>query len=149
MNKEEHMNNLVAKASITTSASLEKVWDALVNPDAVKQYMFGTTLTTNWREGGSISWKGEWEGKPYEDTGTVLNFDPETQLQFDHYSPMTGPDTPENHHVVTIDLSREGNQTRVSLTQDNNATEEAREHSEKNWTMMLEGLKRLVETGKA
>jgi hypothetical protein len=33
----------------------------------------------------------------------------------------------------------------VSLSQDNNATEEARGHSEKNWAMMLDELKKLVE----
>lgn len=142
-------NNFIATASILVNASREKVWDALVNPDAVKQYMFGATLTSNWREGGTITWKGEWEGKPYEDTGILLNFDPETQLQYDHYSPMSGPDVPENHHTVTTDLSSENGQTRVLLTQDNNPTEEAKAHSEKNWGIMLEGLKRYVETGKA
>jgi hypothetical protein len=33
----------------------------------------------------------------------------------------------------------------VTLTQDNNPTEEARRHSEENWSMMLDGLKKLVE----
>jgi hypothetical protein len=31
------------------------------------------------------------------------------------------------------------------LTQDNNPTEQARDHSEKNWTMMLSALKQFVE----
>jgi hypothetical protein len=31
------------------------------------------------------------------------------------------------------------------LTQDNNATEEARKHSEQNWSTMLEALKQHVE----
>lgn len=52
---------------------------------------------------------------------------------------------PENYHTVTIELSGEGAQTTVKLSQDNNATEEAREHSEKNWQMMLDGLKKLLE----
>jgi uncharacterized protein YndB with AHSA1/START domain len=140
---------MIATASILINASREKVWDALVNPDAVKQYFFGTTLTSNWREGGTITWKGEWEGKPYEDTGTLLNFDPETQLQYDYYSAFSGPDVPENHHVITTDLSTESGQTRVTVTQDNNATEEVRAHSEKNWNTVLEGMKKYVETGKA
>jgi hypothetical protein len=33
----------------------------------------------------------------------------------------------------------------VTLSQDNNATDEAREHSEQNWRMMLDGLKKLLE----
>ncbi len=140
---------MIATASILINASPEKVWDALVNPDKVKQYMFGATLISNWREGGSITWKGEWEGKPYEDTGILLNFDPETQLQYDYYSPMSGPDTPENHHVITTDLSREDGQTKVKVSQDNNASEEANAQAVKNWAMVLEGMKKVVETGKA
>ncbi|MGN2393249.1 SRPBCC domain-containing protein [Pelomicrobium sp. G1] len=46
---------------------------------------------------------------------------------------------------MTIEISGEGNQTRVSLTQDNNPTEEAREHSERMWEMMLAALKKFLE----
>jgi hypothetical protein len=44
-----------------------------------------------------------------------------------------------------IELSGEGNQTRVSLAQDNNTTEQARDHSEENWGSMLTSLKRFLE----
>jgi len=46
---------------------------------------------------------------------------------------------------VTIRLAENGAQTRVSLSQDDNASDEAREHSEKNWMIMLESLKKLLE----
>jgi Activator of Hsp90 ATPase homolog 1-like protein len=46
---------------------------------------------------------------------------------------------------VTIELERTGVRTVVALTQDNNATAEARDHSQKNWEMMLDGLKTLLE----
>ena len=138
--------DLIATASILTNASQEKTWDALINPDAIKQYMFGTTVTTGWREGKPISWKGEWQGKPYEDTGIVLRFEPEDTLSYTHYSPLSGlPDTEENHAVVTINLTSEATGTRITLTQDHNATEDAKAHSEKNWNMMLEGLKKYLE----
>jgi hypothetical protein len=41
--------------------------------------------------------------------------------------------------------ARRGSRTRVTLAQDNNPTELACEHSEKNWSMMLVGLKKFVE----
>jgi hypothetical protein len=44
-----------------------------------------------------------------------------------------------------VELSPEAAGTRVTLSQDNNETEEAREHSTKNWAMMLAGLKKHVE----
>ncbi|MCE8429665.1 MAG: SRPBCC domain-containing protein [Candidatus Methanoperedens sp.] len=137
---------LIAKASITFNVSIAKVWDALVNPDKIKQYMFGTNTVSDWKEGSSIVWKGEWEGKKYEDKGVILRLEPGHLIQYSHFSPLTGqPDLPENYHIVTIELSGKGKQTYVSLLQDNNATEEAREHSEKNWNMLLEGLKTFLE----
>src|SRR5437868_2331316 len=138
--------NLVARASVSIGAPAAKVWDALVTPQTIKQYMFGTTVVSDWREGSSVIWKGEWKGKPYEDKGRILKIEPRALLRYSHYSPLSGlPDTPENHHSVTIELSGQGAQTLVSLSQDNNANAEAREHSEKNWKTTLEGLKKLLE----
>jgi uncharacterized protein YndB with AHSA1/START domain len=138
--------NLIARSSITIDALPAKVWQALVTPAAIKQYMFGTNVTSDWKEGSPITWKGEWQGKAYEDKGVIHQFKPNQALQYTHFSPLAGlPDKPENYHTVSIQLSTDGNGTRVSLTQDNNPTEEARSHSEKNWKMMLEGLKKFVE----
>jgi uncharacterized protein YndB with AHSA1/START domain len=139
-------NNLIAKASVTINASSEKVWDALVNPEAIKQYMFGTNVVTDWREGSPIIWQGEWQGRAYEDIGVILELKPGRTLQYSHFSPLSGlPDKPESYHTITIELSEEGDQTSVSLAQDNNPSEQAREHSEKNWQDMLSALKSYME----
>ena len=139
-------NNLVAKASTTINATSAAVWDALVDPDSIRKYMFGTDVTTTWREGSPIYWKGEWNGKAYEDKGIVLSFRPPYGLEYSHYSPLSGlPDEPASYHTVTIDLKDDGHKTHVSLKQDNNPSEEARAHSQKNWATMLKGLKDLVE----
>lgn len=139
-------NNLIAKATVTIDAPTAKVWDALVNPEAINEYMFGTHVASDWREGSAITWKGEWEGRPYSDKGVISRFEPQRRLQYTHFSPTSGlPDRPENYHTVTIDLTDEGPLTRVSLTQDNNSTEGEREHSQQNWQMMLQGLKSFVE----
>jgi uncharacterized protein YndB with AHSA1/START domain len=137
----------VAKASTTIDAPAAKVWDALVNPAAIKQYMFGTDMTSDFTPGSTVKWKGEWEGRAYEDKGEILRIEPEHLLEYTHFSPLAGlPDAPENYHTVTIELSGDGAKTNVALSQDNNATDEEREHSEKNWRMMLEGLKKFVES---
>ena len=44
-------NRLVAHASTTVEAPVPAVWDALVNPAVIKQYMFGADVTSNWKEG--------------------------------------------------------------------------------------------------
>ncbi len=138
--------NLIAKASVLVAVSRGRVWEALTNPLAIKQYMFGARVDTDWQEGSPIFWRGEWQGKPYEDKGEILKVIPRKALQYSHYSPLSGlTDIAENYHVVTIELHNEGNQTRVDLAQDNNATEEERIHSEKNWEAMLGALKKYAE----
>jgi uncharacterized protein YndB with AHSA1/START domain len=138
--------NLIARASVTINATRADVWNALLNREAIKQYMFGADVVTDWQAGSPIFWRGEWKGKSYEDKGVVLCVEPERTLQYSHFSPLSGlADKPENYHTVTIELSGEANQTRVSLAQDKNLTEESRAHSEKNWGQMLAALQQLVE----
>jgi uncharacterized protein YndB with AHSA1/START domain len=139
-------NNLLAKASVTINAPRAPVWQALIDPEAIKQYMFDTNVSSDWREGSPIVWRGVWQGKPYTDKGVILQFKSGERIQYSHFSPLSGvPDKPENYHIVTIDLMDTGNQTRVTLTQNNSATEEERAHSEENWKMVLAELKKFVE----
>lgn len=141
--------DLIAKAQVTIHAPIAKVWDALVNPEVIKRYMFGATAVSDWKEGSPIVWKGEWKGKPFEDKGRILEFRPEERLRYSHFSPLSGaPDKPENYHQVTIDLSKQDGQdgyVRLELSQDHNSTKEARDESQRNWTTMLEGVKKAVE----
>jgi uncharacterized protein YndB with AHSA1/START domain len=138
--------NLVATVSISIAAPNNKVWDALVNPVAIRQYFFGTTVVSDWHLGSPIVWKGDWQGKTYEDKGVILQFDPGRTIQYSHFSPLSGlPDKPENYHTVTVKLSSSEDLTLVSLSQDKNGSEEERVHSEQNWGMMLAALKKYLE----
>lgn len=108
--------------------------------------MFGTDVVSDWREGSPIVWRGEVKGRHYEDKGTILKLVPSHTLQYSHYSPLSGlPDKPENYHTVTIEMVGQGTLTHVSLSQDGSGSAEERDHSAKNWAMMLQGLKELLE----
>lgn len=138
--------DLIARATIAIDSPRVQVWKALVTPADIRQYMFGTDVASDWKVGSSIVWKGEWQGSLFEDKGVILQSDPERVLQYSHFSPLSGlPDEPDSYHVVTIELSSEGTKTRISLSQDNNSSEQAREHSERNWAMMLTALKEFLE----
>lgn len=135
-----------ATATTTIKAPASKVWQALVNPEIIKQYLFNTEVISDWKVGSPIIYRGEWEGKPFEDKGKILEIEPEKILKSTHWSPMSGvPDTPENYHTVTYTLAANGPSTEVTITQDNNASEEENAHSEKNWRTVLDGLKKLLE----
>ncbi|MCD2421545.1 SRPBCC domain-containing protein [Niabella pedocola] len=138
--------NLIATSKITVNAPAAKVWDALINPDLIKKYMFGATVSSNWTKGSAISWTGEINGKKYEDKGVIIDLIPEQRLVYSHFSPLSGKaDIPDNYHTVTVLLDAEDDQTQITLEQDKNETEKSRAESEKNWNLMLEELKKLVE----
>jgi uncharacterized protein YndB with AHSA1/START domain len=108
--------------------------------------MFGSQVETDWQRGSAIVWRGEYEGKKYEDKGEILEIEPERRLKMTHFSPLGGQDdVPENYHTLVYELEGRGQKTRVLLSQDNNTSEEAAEHSQANWEKMLSGLKQVVE----
>src|SRR5581483_11424669 len=115
-----------AQAETTINAPAERVWNVLVNPDMVKQYLHGTTMQADWRVGGLITWRGEWNGQQYVDKGTVLIYQPYKVMAVSHWSPMAGTeDKPENYHHVTYELKEENGQTSLALTHGNSSTQEA------------------------
>jgi len=138
--------NLVAKATTMINAPSSKVWDALIKPELVKQYLFGTDVITDWKVGSPIKYKGVWQGKAYEDKGKVVEFVPEKLIVSTYWSPLSGvADAPENYKTVRYELTSQGSQTQLTITQDNNNSEEDARHSEQNWQMVLGGIKKLVE----
>ncbi len=136
----------VAKRTVSINAPVSQVWKALTDPKLVKQYFFGVDVITDWKQGSPIIYRGVWEGKPFEDKGNVLKIEPEKLLLTTHWSPLSGvPDTPENYHNVRYELAPEGRGTKLTITQDNNATAEEKNHSEQNWGAVLDGMKRVLE----
>ena len=141
------MTGHIATAETDIDAPANRVWEALTDPDEIAKYMFGSRVDTDWQPGSSITWKGEYEGKPFEDKGEILEVVRDRRLKMTHYSPLSGEeDVPENYHTLTYELESAGPVTRVALSQDNNPTAEAAEHSKANWEKMLSGLKEVVET---
>ncbi len=139
-------NTFTAKTTRPFNAPASKVWEALTKPNLIKQYLFGTEVTTDWRVGSPITYTGTWEGKAYEDKGRVLQIEPGKLLVSTFWSSLSGlPDTPENYKTVRYELSTEGDGTRLTITQDNNDTQEEANHSEQNWKMVLDGMKKLLE----
>jgi uncharacterized protein YndB with AHSA1/START domain len=144
--KEEIMADYVATAETEIEAPRDKVWAALTDPEQIEEYMFGSQVVTDWKQGSPIVWKGEYEGSKYEDKGEIVEIEPERRLKVTHFSPLSGQeDRPENYHTLLYELEERGGKTRVSLSQDNNASKEAAEHSQANWETMLAGLKQVAE----
>ena len=136
----------VAISTIAIEAPPSRVWAVITDPESVGELFFGSEVITDWTVGGPIIWRGQWEGKPFEDKGEIIAFEPGRRLETTHFSPLTGqPDVPENYHTLTWTLVPSGTQTVLTLTQDNNDSREAAEHSKDMWDMLVASVKDIAE----
>jgi len=139
-------NDITGHATISIAAQVDKVWDALTKPELIKKYFFGTNTETTWKVGSPIRFSGEWEGRKYEDKGTILDFKPKRLIRYEYWSSMSGiEDKPENYVIITYELTESNGNTTLEILQENIPDEKTKEHSEQNWNMVLEGLKKMVE----
>jgi len=140
-------SNIKGRATISIDATAAKVWEALTTPSIIKKYFFGTDAISDWQPGSPLIFKGEWEGKKYEDKGTILNVIPNALFKYTYWSSMSGiEDKPENYVIITYELSENNGKTLLTITQENIPDEKMKEHSEQNWKKVLTDLKNLLET---
>lgn len=138
---------LTAKQSIELKASTSEVWKMLTDPEEIKKYFFGTTAISKWKEGSSIVFKGEWEGKTYEDKGIIIELIPERKLKYTYWSSFSGTeDKEENYANVCYSLTPGERGTLLEITQDGIETEERKNESESNWKFVLDNMAELLQT---
>jgi len=95
--------------------------------------------------------RGNFQGRPFNDKGRVLVFEPTSRLSFSHWSELAGDaDVPQNYHVVSFELLPRGKTTVVTLTQSNlvggpkPSNIKHKSEYEKNWNGVLDGLATVV-----
>jgi len=139
------MANNVATAEARIAAPAGQVWQALTDPESIREWMSGSDVRTTWNVGGPITWTGEYDGHAYQDKGQVIEFDPPRRLVVTHYSPlMGGDDVPENYHRVSYDLTEVDGATTITLRQDGNDSAQQAEQFSANWQRMLDRLREIV-----
>jgi uncharacterized protein YndB with AHSA1/START domain len=140
------MNDLNTSVSMLIHAPVQEVWRALTTPEMIKQWFFGVETETDWTPGSSIVHRGEYQGKPYVDKGTIVRFEPPELLVHTHWSDVSGtPDEPEHYQEVTWALAELEGATELTISERNLPSEEAKDVSEQGWKAALEGLKALLE----
>jgi uncharacterized protein YndB with AHSA1/START domain len=139
-------NTLTLETSISIKASKAKVWKALTDPEQIKKYLFGTETVSDWKVGSSITFSGMWDGKAYQDKGTIMQIEKEKILKYNYWSSFSGTeDKLENYANITYSLDEKNGETTFTILQDGIKSKEARDHSEQNWKMVMNTLKELLE----
>jgi len=108
-----------SESIVEIRAPANKVWRALTVPELVKQWQYGSDLLTTWEPGSPIVFRSEWNGQVFEQTGTVLEFRPESRLRYSLFLPRPDvQDTAEQSFFMTYELIESGGVTSVVFRQE-------------------------------
>ena len=145
---------LLVKNEIAINAAASKVWDALVNPEQTKKYMFGCETVSDWHVGSSLDWKGHYEGRDMVFVkGEILAIEPDKYLAYTTIDPNSDiDDISENYLKVTYELEENDGKTLLKVTQGdyNQVAEGERRYQEafnggEGWNPILVEIKKVVE----
>jgi Activator of Hsp90 ATPase homolog 1-like protein len=62
----------VSTSGVRIEGPRETVWSIITDPTYIKQWQYGNILSTDWSVGSPIRFTSEWEGKTFQQWGTVL-----------------------------------------------------------------------------
>src|SRR4051794_8197259 len=127
--REAAMGGDVGRAEIDVAAPRRVVWEVLTSNGARPEIMFGAEVVSDWRLGSQIAWRGEWQGKSFEDHGRVIELEDRQEpwrIVLTHFSPLSGlPDAPENYHTLRFELDEVPAGTRDTPHHDKNPPPQA------------------------
>ena len=135
--------------SVNIDAPPSKVWQILTTPELMRKWMMPDIelhIMTDWKVGNPMTIRGTMNRTDFENSGTVLQFEPETSLRYSHLSSISRlPDRPESYSIVAFRLQPVENQTTLALTLSNFPTESIYKHLTFYWNVALEVLKKVIE----
>ena len=144
---------LIIKSQITINAPAQKVWNALINPDLTKKYMFGCEVISNFKVGSPILWQGLVDDKEVVFVkGNIVGIEPEKYLAYTTFDPNSKiQDIPENYLTVAYRLAYQDGGTSLSVTHgDFNTVAEGKKRYQDTmdgggWESILQAIKNLIE----
>jgi uncharacterized protein YndB with AHSA1/START domain len=140
------MSEFVVEREININVNAPDVWNALTNPEIIKEYLYGTEAVSEWREGADLIFQGEYQGMKYRDLGVIKKFEKNRLFQYSYYSGFSGlEDKPENYFLITYEIEDEANGVCLSVRQENIKSEESRDHTDHNWQLALKKIKEILE----
>ena len=147
------MESLFIENDIWIDAPIEKVWDALINPEKTKEYMYTCEVISDWEIGSEVIWKGSQDGVVYV-KGKLVALDAPNIFAFTTIDPNGDYlDIPENYLTVEYQLEEKDGQVHLRVTQGDyyQASDGKSRYDDTvkggGWKPVLEAIKELVEKG--
>ena len=99
------MLDRAVKKSIIINASAPEVWKHLTDPALIKNFLFNAEVSSTWKQGDPIEFRGNWKGRDYEGKGQIIRIEENKILEYSYFSNLSGrPDEPANYCRVIYTL---------------------------------------------
>lgn len=140
-------HSLEVKKSITISASIQKVWEVMTQPEHIAKFLYGTETITDWQPNSKIVFQGEYEGHQYKDKGIVQVNKANEELSYKYYSGFSGLEDKEENYCLVRYLFENDSEGNCIFTwhQIGYPDAEKREHSESGMDALLQNIKAIAE----
>jgi uncharacterized protein YndB with AHSA1/START domain len=128
--------------------TMEKLWQALMEPEFTRQFWFDTVQESEWKPGAS--WRILKPDGSASDSGEVIEIDPPRKLVLKWRNEMFPEMTAEGYSRLTYQLEQKGDCVKLTLTHVMEKADSKYIKAVSNgWPIILASLKTLLETGES
>lgn len=124
----------------------DKLWNAITNPEFMKQYWFGTHCESGWKAGSP--WKMIYADGKITDAGEIIESDPPKRLVINWRNEWNPELKAEGYSRCTFEIEPVGDATKLTVTHGiDTKPSKLIEAVSGGWPRILSNLKSLLETG--
>jgi uncharacterized protein YndB with AHSA1/START domain len=143
MNAENRSHFVYVTFIRTTPARL---WEALTDPQFIRQYWFDTTVTSDWKKGAA--WKMVHSDGTLTDSGEILEIDPPRRMVIRWVNEWKPELKAEGPSRCTIELEPVDKAVKLTITHETDRPDSKLITAVSGgWPRILSNLKSLLETG--
>jgi uncharacterized protein YndB with AHSA1/START domain len=124
----------------------EKLWEALTDPQFIRQYWFGCSVECDWKRGSP--WKISYPDGRQTDSGEVLEIDPPRRIVVRWQNEWRPELKAEGPSRCTFELEPAGGAVKLTITHESDRPDSQLITAvSTGWPKVLSNLKSLLETG--
>lgn len=124
----------------------EKLWQALIDPDFVKQYFFGVRFDTDWKPGSP--WRMVHPDGDVTDAGEVIEMSPPRRLELSWRHEMDPESKAEGYGRCRMEVEPAGEAAKLTVTHWSEVENSRMIRAiSGGWPQIISNLKSLLETG--
>ncbi len=125
----------------------EKLWQALTEPEFIRQYWFGVTIESQWKT--AAPWKMTYPDGRMTDSGEIIEIDPPRRMVLKWQHELMPELKAEGAGRCTFELQPQGGAVKLTITHEiDKPNSKLINAVADGWPKILSNLKSLLETGK-